>query len=583
MSSQQQPLIIRDWDQGIADSPHKGFGLFRNADIESFPGAVKVNKKPGTYFHSITSRTFTADAASDLCTASGSIEANSQGFSGAAVYFTTTGTLPAGLSTGTVYYLYYQSATTFKVCISYKNSVGTAAGTVIDITDAGSGTHTMNQIAIGTINWIVKNPQSSTHWMLDSNGRVWFTEGSRAYLLHNSAIENVTGALTNAIGNGLAMNAFSSTTKNWLFVFRQGVVDVIDVFGSTAIEALGWTNAWQNLNSGVASGNSHAAIKAQDNIVYFCDDRYVGSILEVAGSTFDPANGATYTYNNQALDLPIYEIAQCLEEHGNNLFVGGNIFNKIYPWDRTSDSFNLPLPVPEYGIKRMKNVGGMVYILAGTQGNIYQTQGSYVKFVRKLPVYLTNNAGEVQSSIVTWGGITESNGSLIFGVGTTTSGNSGVWKFTQDGKLTIDNVPSSGPANVIGLYAESDFYIMGYAGGADNFNSALSSNILYNNYETVINSPLYQVATKLGKGAFSRMEVVLAKPASSGNVRISYRVDLSSSFTTIDTFTADSATTIFTNESIGLTDIDNIQIQVEMNDGASGSVDVELLEIRLFP
>lgn len=124
---------------------------------------------------------------------------------------------------------------------------------------------------------------------------------------------------------------------------------------------------------------------------------------------------------------------------------------------------------------------------------------------------------------------------------------------------------------------------MGYSGGADNFVSNISSNILYNNFETVIHSALFKVATKLGKGKFSRMEVVLAKPATAGSVRVSYRADLSSSFTTIDTFTADSTTTIFTNESVGIIDIDSIQIQVEMNDGATGSIDMELLEIRLFP
>ncbi len=67
MSRQQQPLIIKDWEQGIAESPNKGFGLIRNADIESFPGAVKVTKKPQTYFPHVitTSRTFTADAGTD--------------------------------------------------------------------------------------------------------------------------------------------------------------------------------------------------------------------------------------------------------------------------------------------------------------------------------------------------------------------------------------------------------------------------------------------------------------------------------------------------------------------------------------
>ena len=584
MSSQQSPLIIKDWN-GIAESPHKGFGLFRNADLQSFPGAVKVNKKPGTYFHSITTRTFTAEESTDVCTASDVIEANGQNFGGGAVYFTTTGTLPAGLAINTIYFLIQVSSTTFKVATSYKNSVGTAAGTQIDITGAGTGTHTMTQVPIGTINWIIEDPRINNNYMLSSNGRVWFnaSAGTRAYLLHNSAIDTGAAAVTNASGQGIAINPFSSATSTYLFVFRNTLVDVIDVFGTTAIEALAWSNAWKTMNTGAGSGNSHHAIVGEDNAIYFCDDKYVGSIIENSGSTFDPASGATFTYENKALDLPAYEIAQCLEEQGGSLLIGGNTFNEIYPWDRISNSFDLPIPVPEYGIKRMKNIGGLVFILAGTCGNIYTTQGSYVKFFAKIPNYLTNNAGSVVSNPATWGGIASVNGDLLFGVSTTTSGNSGVWRLKQDGTLTIDNVPSSGSANVIGLWGKSEFYLMGYSGGADNFNSAVSSTLLYNNFETVIHSALFKVATKLGKATFSRMEVVLAKPATSGNVRISYRADLSSSFTTISSFDADSSTTIFSNEGVGLTDIDNIQIQVEMNDGNSGSVDMELLEIRLFP
>lgn len=582
MSSQQTPLIIKDWN-GIAESPHKGFGLFRNADLQSFPGAVKVNKKPGTYFHSINTLTFTADATTDVCTTPSAIE-NNITFGGAAVYFTTTGTLPAGLSINTIYYLIYVSATTFKMATSYKNSVGSAAGTAINITDAGSGTHTMNQVPIGTVNWIIEDPRTNRTIMLSSNGRVWFTSGGvTAYLLHNSAIDTGAATVTNASGQGIAISPFSSASSTYLFVFRNALIDVIDVFGTTAIEALAWSNGWKTMNTGAGSGNSHHAIVGEDDAIYFCDDRYVGSIIENSGSTFDPANGATFTYNNKALDLPAYEIAQCLEEQGGSLLIGGNTFNKIYPWDRISNSFDLPIPVPEYGIKRMKNIGGLVFILPGTWGNIYTTQGTYVKWFAKLPNYLTNNAGTIQSNPITWGGIAAVNGDLLFGVATTTSGNSGVWRLKQDGTLTIDNMPSSGSANVVGLWAKNEFYLMGYSGGADNFVSNISSNILYNNFETVIHSALFKVATKLGKGKFSRMEVVLAKPATAGSVRVSYRADLSSSFTTIDTFTADSTTTIFTNESVGIIDIDSIQIQVEMNDGATGSIDMELLEIRLFP
>ena len=579
-----QPLIINNWEQGIADSPHKGFGLFRNVDIESFPGAVKTAKKPGTYFHDINTVTFTADAGTDVCTASGTIEANGENFAGGAVYFTTTGTLPTGLSTNTAYFLIKTGTTTFQVATSYQNSVGSAAGTQINITNAGSGTHTMTQIAIGTINWILKDPRNSYLWFLSSNGRVWFTPNSqRAYLLHNSAIEDVDGSLTHASGNGMTLHSFSSTIKKWLFVYRNNAIDVIDVYDTTAIEALGWSNGWQTMNTGSGTNNQHQALVGQDDIIYYTDDRYVGSIKEVSGQTFAPATGGTYTFTSQALDTPSGEVTQCIEELGTNLLIGGNNSNQIYPWDRLSDSFNLPMSVPEYSIKRMKNVGGAVYILAGTWGNVYSAQGNYVSHVLKLPTYLTNNTGTILSNPITWGGISESHGSLLFGVATTLAGNSGVWRLYPDGTLIIDNIPSSGPANVIGLWAEDDFYVMGYSGGADTFNSLVTGTALYDSFEGVIHSPLFKVSTKIQKGMFSRLEVVLAKPASGGSVRVSYREDLSSAFTTIDTFTADSSTQIFSSEGIGLIDIENIQIQIEMNDSAVGSIDTELLEVRLLP
>ena len=574
MSSQQQPLRINGWQNGMADSPHVGIGLIRNADIDSFPGAVKVAKQPRTIFHKISDQTFTADAGTDVCTVSTDLEDNGKTLDGAAVYFTTTDTLPAGLSTGTTYYLIQVTSKTFKVATSYKNSVGSASGTQIDITDAGTGTHTIKQLPVGTINWIIEDPRGGREWFLGSNGRVWFNTGSTAYLLNNSAIDTPASGLTNANGTGLAISSFSSTSATYLFVFRNATIDVIDVQGSTQIEALGWNNGWQSLNSAAGSTNSHQAIVAQDDAIYFCDDRYVGSIIENVSVTFDPATGATYTYNNQALDLPTQEKTECLEELGVNLLIGGNTFNKIYPWDRISSSFGLPLIVPEFAIKKMKNIGGIVYILPGTWGNIYVTQGSYVDFFRKLPTSVVNNAYSIQSNPITWGGIAEANGALIFGVAGTTSGSSGVYRLYSDGRLIHDNVPSTGSANVIGLHAKDDFYLMGYSGGADNFN-------LTQQYQTglvtILQSELYRVGTKTGKAAYSELEVQLAKPSSSvGSIEVSYRTDTESAFTTMSTFTGDGTVTSF-KEDAGLTDLENIQIQVKM-DGPP-----ELIEVILYP
>lgn len=575
MSSQQQPLIINGWENGMADSPHLGIGLIRNADIESYPGAVKVVKKPVGVFHSITEQTFTADAGTDICTTPANVEANAAVFSGAAVYFTTTGALPAGLAIDTIYFLYRISNTTFKVCTSYKNSAGSSAGTVINITDAGTGVHTIHQVPIGTINWIINDPRANTKFMLGSNGRVWFLfDGNTyAYLLLNSTLDAGSSAVTAASGQGLVLSPFSSTSTNYLFVFRNNKIDVINVYGTTEIETPTWSNAWQTLNSGAGSGNSHHAIVGQDDAIYFCDDRYVGSIIETVGSTFDPATGGTYTFNSQALDLPPQEVAQCLEELGSDLYIGGNNSNKIYPWDRISDSFRIPVPCPEYSIKRMKNIGGALYILAGSWGNVYYSPGTYVKHFKKIPFYVVNNAYAIQTNPITWGGIANINGALIFGLAGQTTGSSGVYRLYPDGRLIHDNTPITGSANVIGLFAKDDFYMMGYSGGADQFTTSQYTT----GYPTVIHSPLYKIGNKTQKAAYSKLEVQLADIATTGNIRVGYRRDKKASFTTLATFTIDSASTSYVEEDIGITDLENIQIQVEMQGNA------ELLEVRLTP
>lgn len=85
--------------------------------------------------------TFTADAGTDICTYTSTTSLPSNILVGTRVRFTTTTTLPAGLSLATDYYVIRIDNTTFKVATSYANAI---AGTAIDITDAGTGTHTIN-------------------------------------------------------------------------------------------------------------------------------------------------------------------------------------------------------------------------------------------------------------------------------------------------------------------------------------------------------------------------------------------------------------------------------------------------------
>jgi hypothetical protein len=86
------------------------------------------------------SDTFTADDSTDICTYSSTANFPSNILVGTKVRLTTTTTLPAGLATATDYYVIKVSDSTFKLATSYANAV---AGTAINITDAGTGTHTI--------------------------------------------------------------------------------------------------------------------------------------------------------------------------------------------------------------------------------------------------------------------------------------------------------------------------------------------------------------------------------------------------------------------------------------------------------
>ena len=82
----------------------------------------------------INSNTFTADAGTDLITYTNDFKTLTK------VRFTTTTTLPAPLALATDYWLVRASATTANVATSLANAL---AGTFVNITDAGTGTHTL--------------------------------------------------------------------------------------------------------------------------------------------------------------------------------------------------------------------------------------------------------------------------------------------------------------------------------------------------------------------------------------------------------------------------------------------------------
>ncbi len=84
--------------------------------------------------------TFTADTSTEIMTYTSTTSLPSNLLTGTRVQVSTTTTLPAPLAAATNYYLIRITDTTFKLATTYANAI---AGTAIDITTTGTGTHTV--------------------------------------------------------------------------------------------------------------------------------------------------------------------------------------------------------------------------------------------------------------------------------------------------------------------------------------------------------------------------------------------------------------------------------------------------------
>ena len=127
------------------------------------------------------SDTFTADASTDICTYTSTANIPSNILVGTRVRLTTTTTLPAGLSLATDYYVIKVTDSTFKLATTYANAV---AGTAINITDAGTGTHTISWLLPrytngAGLNAIFFNPASTAMGAATPNLALGYTNSTQ--------------------------------------------------------------------------------------------------------------------------------------------------------------------------------------------------------------------------------------------------------------------------------------------------------------------------------------------------------------------------------------------------------------------
>lgn len=392
-----QDIVIDGWEKGTAQSPYSGISDIRGVNVSDTPGAVYAspatqnNLLVGGVAYLGVSYTFTADASTDQITlGSGGTAVN---WDYTVVQFTNSGGgLPGGLSTSTNYYLRYISSGVYKVATSLANAI---TGTYVNITSAGTGTHTATSTNIGTINATTKDDRSGNTYAIDSNNRVWVNNTSGSGGGSYKWMLLIGNTLTNGAGNGIAV------WQNYLFVFRG---QSIDVFGAlNDFSTATWSNAWQSMNSGSGYTGLHKTFVASNNTLYWTDftgtvgagrnPGYIGSLNLTSATAFAPGTGSTYTFNNQALDLPDNEEPVALNELNGSLIVGVNTagtnssgaVSKLYSWDTVSPSFNLPQIVPEAPIYEIVNANNIIYVFCGWRGRVYKTNLSTIALAFKIP------------------------------------------------------------------------------------------------------------------------------------------------------------------------------------------------------
>lgn len=198
------------------------------------------------------SDTFTADAGTDLCTWTSSANIPSNILTGTRVRLTTTTTLPGGLATATDYYVIRVSDTTFKLATSYANAV---AGTAINITDAGTGTHTVT-------------------WLLPR-----YTNGAGVQAIFFNSNATALGAATPNLSLGYTNSAqvASRATPTVLPIGKSAASNSHILYtGATGTGKYNYTTPLQSGDAGIAEINT-----IQNSVSYVSGEYSVALIKEI--------------------------------------------------------------------------------------------------------------------------------------------------------------------------------------------------------------------------------------------------------------------------------------------------------------
>lgn len=242
-----------------------------------------------------------------------------------------------------------------------------------------------------------------------------------------------------------------------------------------------------------------------------------------------------------------------MAELGVNLMIGTNT-NNIYPWDRSSATFALPIICAETNITALSNINNQLYIGAGYKGNLFIYNG-YLSVAKQIfPRHLTtiNTPNTTIGAIISIGRkllytIQNVNFSGIYSVDLITGA------FQQENTISNGSFGTSNALTLPALYTADG--ITYFASWRDNDAitvgvdvSSISGIFSYisSGFGIFAITQSVDIGTNSIPGVMQYAEVYFDRPLlNSQACRLSYRGTLADSFTVLATFNGDGTKQVF--------------------------------------
>lgn len=423
-------------------------------------------------------------------------------------------------------------------------------------------------------------------------------------------IYTATGAFASGkvYKNGTLLQSGLSSLVD-LIIYR----DYLWIRSANVINAYGpLNNAPQwfgNVVTGLDSQASPKFLTAQDGFIYATNGNSIAKLDVTSSGT--PTVAPTVSANLTALDLIDGQYATTMEVHGNFIAIGTSTnpsyFSRnnqkganIYTWNRQLGTLGNPglastcVQLNESGVNAMVQYNNKLYVQAGTDGNIYETDGVNFRLIKRIP-YIEDGVEGAMTCYIN--SMTISNkGTLLVGVSVGSNyGYAGVYEIalTEGYPCVLKNVISTGRKNSTQGRVGIGF-VRSYWNGTDGIrvgwqdvNTYGVDGQSFNKYQnTIIETRLFEVGRKDVKKTFQRIEFDLAdKLVANQSIKISYRTTASGDYTEIGTWSfATIGDSMTYADNAPIADCEYIQLKIELIQGASITfpANIKLIKVSLW-